>query len=358
MRIQTWVQHIKVDQTKQKNDKLKAEESFPISEHGYTSGKLLDQTKCQLLLDTGASKSFMSKSFYMQCKSLHSLSKFTSKTQRIHVGNGKCVSILFIISVIIDVHGHRFEIYTLVSEIHKNVDLVLGIKNVFELEGVINARVCCFNFFNRSVPIFPEHNIILKPNEQKLIKVKAPFIDEISGLAIIKMLDEGTHSTLLLKLQFMQNKAVLDITNKGTDTMIFKPEEMIGIIDLRLLGYYKIKQGILQQNLSRYYRFKKAEKFCKCFNKFVNILKKEREQKSSEDKYPWLDQDNVRRHMTDKEILDKYIDLDNSCLNKEEKREVMDMLYKYKEAFSLRDEIGTCPNIEVEIDVTDKSPFL
>ena len=61
--------------------------------------------------------------------------------------------------------------------------------------------------------------------------------------------------------------------------------------------------------------------------------------------------------MTDKEILDKYMNLDNSCLNKEERKEVTDMLYRYKEAFSLRDEIGTCPNIEVEIDVTDKSPF-
>ena len=57
-------------------------------------------------------------------------------------------------------------------------------------------------------------------------------------------------------------------------------------------------------------------------------------------------------------ILDKYINLDNSCLHEEEKREVMDMVFNYKEAFSLRDEIGTCPNIEVEIDVTDKSPFL
>ena len=28
-----------------------------------------------------------------------------------------------------------------------------------------------------------------------------------------------------------------------------------------------------------------------------------------------------------------------------------------KDAFSLRDEKGTCPNIEVEIDITDKSPF-
>ena len=147
------------------------------------------------------------------------------------------------------------------SEIHENIDLVIGIKNVFESEGVINSSNCCFKFLNRCVPIFPEHNIILKPNKQKLIKVNAPFIDKISGLAKVRILDEGTDSTLLLKLKFMQNKSVLDITNKGTDTMIFKPEEMIGIIDLRSLGYYKIKQGIVQQNLSRYYRFKKAENF-------------------------------------------------------------------------------------------------
>ena len=65
----------------------------------------------------------------------------------------------------------------------------------------------------------------------------------------------------------------------------------------------------------------------------------------------------TRRLMMDGEILEKYVNLNNSCLDREEKKKVMDMLYKYKEAFSLRDEIGTCSNIEVEIDVTDKSPF-
>ena len=264
---------------------------------------------------------------------------------------------LFIILVIVDIHGHRFEIYTLVSEIHENVDLVLGIKNVFELEGIINSRDCCFKFLNRSVPIYPENEIVLKSNEQKLVKVKAPFADKISGMAIIKILDSSTCSTLLIKLKFTCNKAVLDIVNKGKNTMVFKPEEVIGIIDLRSFGYYKIKQGILQQHLNRYYRFEKAEKLCQYFNRFVNTLKKEREQKSPKDNYPWLDPNDERRHMTDREILEKYINLNNSCLNKEEKMEVMDMLYKYKEAFSLRDETGTCPNIEVEIDVTDKSPF-
>ena len=61
--------------------------------------------------------------------------------------------------------------------------------------------------------------------------------------------------------------------------------------------------------------------------------------------------------MMDREILDKYIHLDNSCLTKVEKTQVRDLLYKYKDAFSLRDEIGLCPNMESEVDITDKSPF-
>ena len=106
---------------KENKHKVRAEELFPISEHGYTSGRLLDGTECQLLLNTGMSKSFMLKSFYMHCKLLHSIPKFASRTQRIQVGNGQCVSVLFIIPVIIDVHGHRFEIHMLVSEILENV---------------------------------------------------------------------------------------------------------------------------------------------------------------------------------------------------------------------------------------------
>ena len=76
-----------------------------------------------------------------------------------------------------------------------------------------------------------------------------------------------------------------------------------------------------------------------------------------EESYPWLDPSDERKYMTDQEKLDKYIDLEKLCLTEKEKKEVMEMLYKYKEAFSVRDEIGTCPNMEVEIDVMDKSPF-
>ena len=61
--------------------------------------------------------------------------------------------------------------------------------------------------------------------------------------------------------------------------------------------------------------------------------------------------------MSDSEILDKYVDLDKSCPIYLKKKQVMGIQYKHKDTLSLRDEIGTCPNIEAEIHISDKSPF-
>ena len=52
------------------------------------------------------------------------------------------------------IQGHIFEIYAMVSEIHDNVNLVLGVKNFVELEGEISIRELTFKFLNRAVPIF------------------------------------------------------------------------------------------------------------------------------------------------------------------------------------------------------------
>ena len=137
--------------------------------------------------------------------------------------------------------------------------------------------------------------------------------------------------------------------------MTFGQAEMIGIVDLRSLGFYKIKQEVLQEHLGRHYHFELADDVCNQNNRFVNLMRKEEE--SCKGKFPWLEDTNKRKYMTDREILDKYVYLDNSCLTKIEKTQVRDLLYKYKDAFSLRDEIGLCPNIEIDIDITDKSPF-
>ena len=84
---------------------------------------------------------------------------------------------------------------------------------------------------------------------------------------------------------------------------------------------------------------------------------RQEEKDSKKEKYPWLDDMNERKYMMDKEILDKYIDLKESCLDEIEREQVIAKMYDYKDVFSLRDEIETCPNIEVNIEVTDNSQF-
>ena len=113
---------------------------------------------------------------------------------------------------------------------------------------------------------------------------------------------------------------------------------------MRSLGCYKIKQGVLQQNLNKYYQFEEIDKVCADLNKMIEAIRQE-EKNDSEERYPWLDDADKRKYMTDEETLDKYINLKDSCLDEKERKQVMKMLYEYKNVFSLRDEIGTCPNI-------------
>ena len=197
----------------------------------------------------------------------------------------------------------------LVSKIHKNVDLIIGIKNLFQLEGVIDSQDSCVKFLNRSIPFFPKEKVIVKPKEQKVLTLEAPFIEEISGMAITKMLDAKEQKTLNMKLKFIRNRAIFKVTNSTHEAVTFHLKEVLGIIDLRLLGYYKIKQGVLQQNLNYMYHFESANEVCNQFNNLITTLKREEKEICDTDKYPWLDDSDKRKHMTDREILDKYIKL-------------------------------------------------
>ena len=105
------------------------------------------------------------------------------------------------------------------------------------------------------------------------------------------------------------------------------------------------------------YHFESVNTVCDQFNRLINTLRKEEEEANDTEKYPWLDDSDERKYITDKEILDKYVYLESSCLTSWEKQILRNLIYEYKDVFSLRDEIGSCPNIKVEIDVTDSSPF-
>ena len=119
--------------------KIKAEEAFPVSVQGYTKQKLLDSSEYQILFDTGACKCFRSNSHFRGINPCNLFPMFAPETKSIQEGNEYYVSILFIIPVLLDIHGNQFRIFILISEMHENVDLVLRVKNIFELKGIINS---------------------------------------------------------------------------------------------------------------------------------------------------------------------------------------------------------------------------
>ena len=75
----------------------------------------------------------------------------------------------------------------------------------------------------------------------------------------------------------------------------------------------------MQQNLSKYYELELAEKLCDQYNNLNNTLKKEQNIDTG-GKNPWLEDSDERKHMTDRKILEKYINLDNACLTEREKK--------------------------------------
>ena len=78
-----------------------------------------------------------------------------------------------------------------------------------------------------------------------MVMIEAPFVEELSGMAIVKVLDMNEQVTNMIKLTFISNRATLKITNNTHETMTFEQTDMIGILDLRSLGHYKLKQDVL-----------------------------------------------------------------------------------------------------------------
>ena len=152
------------------DDTFNLKESFPFYANSHILANFQTGGVMDILLDSGASKSYMSKSFYLRNIPYTRFLNLYQNTRIIQVGNGQIVSALFIIPVVYIIGRHLFEIYTLVSEIQDNIDHVIGVKNMFELEGKLSCRHSQFKFLNRWVPILSVEIILYLDKRQKTSK--------------------------------------------------------------------------------------------------------------------------------------------------------------------------------------------
>ena len=337
-----------------------AQPSFPITLDCHTDGELPGGGKLDILLDTGASKSYMAKAFYMHHPHLHHFLNFHSAIRHLQVGNGTLVPALFVIPLLFKIQGHIFEVYTLVSEIQDKMDLILGVKNIFELEGIMNNRTCSFSFSIRSLSIFPLAHHRIKPGKMAYVKVRIPFVEKLSGIAIVKILYKYHISTMRVRID--HNQSIIKIINNTDETFHYVPQLSMGIVDIRSLGYYNVSKSILLFDKRGNDRippppYKVPRLPPHRYYKTGKSRKDQSDKETEKDCYPWLDPDDPRRDLTDDQTLEKFIDLSDSDLTPPEKDTLLKLVKQHKEDFSIRDEIGRCPNIKIDIDVVDESQF-
>ena len=345
---------------------------IPIDGRGVTSTYLTDETHMKLFFDSGASHSYLSRKFYDATPMLHTLPKFTTTCTGIKIGNGSIVPTLFVIPLMFITHGHTFEIYTIVAEIDDGMDLVFGFKNMTETEGMLNTRTGEYDFLGRSIPIFPQNDLDVMPGKKAYVKFRAPFEESLSGRVITKFF--GHQKIFTLKVRIENNQGVVEFENRDNEIQKLRRDKEIGLLDLRSIGYFKLNyQGMVHMAEAKdtfkiYHYQQMRSKPKKSLDEYLRLSERttrrewnpkrlNRNRAPHEDPYPWLAEDDPRRQQSDAEILFEKIDLKESALSRKEKVRLMKMLIRYRDAFSLRDEIGECPNLEADIKVIDESPF-
>ena len=355
--------------------------TFPVDNHipfdgrGMSKAYLSNGTPMKMFFDSGASRSYLFKRFYDTNPMLHDMPKYVTTCTGIRIGNGSIVPALFVIPILFMACGHTFEIFTIVAEIDDDVDLVFGFKNMVETEGLLNTRTGEFDFIGRSIPIFSQNDLDVRPGEKAYVKIKAPFCDKLSGMICAKFFSRNVVNTLRIKIQ--DNQGIVQFVNHQDEIVHLRKENAVGILDLRSVGYFKVgyQKMVNMAESSKAFKMYHYQQV-KCDTKtevdqYMRIAGKyrtigNRDQMSEEDNverykkydpYPWLTKDDPRRFQSDEEILHEKIDLSDSALSRKEKSRLMKMLIKYRDAFSLRDEIGECPNLKADIKVIDESPF-
>ena len=236
-----------------------------------------------------------------------------------------------------------------------------------ETEGRLNTRKGEYDFIGRSIPVYPQNDLDVSVGNQVLIKIKAPFGEKLSGRIMTKLF--GSEKVFTMKLKIENNQGCVQFLNKGQDIVKLRKDKAIGILDLRSVGYFKVSYQKLitmaesRQTLKMYHYQqvrKEPKEYIDEYFRMSKISSKRDNSRSDNDTtrntdtYPWLDEDNPRRHQTDVEILYEKIDLKDSALSRKEKANLMKLKLKYRDAFSLRDEIGECPNLVADIKVIDE----
>jgi len=338
--------------------------SIPMDKECETLGFLLGATnhRINILLDSGANKNFISKRLLENLGKADTYPRFALKGRSIRMANNSNEPVAEAAKVVIKIGPHCLEIIAYIMTVSDRLDMILGSKALAELEANMDFPTLQTNIRNRSLPLYPAKDYVIYPGQERTLKVTAKGKPSSfpAGPAIIKLknkMPDQVPSTLLQDTHY--GDFYITYVNSGRKAETYSPDRSLGMLDMRSVGYYYKSRDQFEHFLEDSANFLNDQES----EDFLHSIFHQKDRSDPKmrvdptDPYPWLDPDDVRRHMTDEEIIRKYVDLTESQLSPEEKEKFYEVLIKHKTAFSLRDEIGVCPNLEVELQLNDTSPF-
>ena len=345
---------------------------------GMFMAKLMNDTPIEIFIGNGATPSILPLHTYNKFPILHMYPATESNTP-IHTGRGLIKS-HFWLEISLKLNHQTIQIKVLVCDSECPYDLILGQTSMAQLSAWQDYASHKLYIQQISIPLMVRNNICVIPGKTGVISLtlqpnKTSFTPRHTitskGVVYIKPFDSKL-PLRLIEIELKHNHCCIEIHNDSDTTVEFlHGQEMAyfdtrskGLVQMNNLKHFPIDQYLhdrmtpatLSQTPLAYEKPihpTEMPHISTCTELPVDDTNKS----TSDDKYPWLESDDIRRNMTDTEILQMKLNLKDSVLDEKGKEEFLTNVEQFIDIFSIRDEIGTCPFIEVHLKLKDESPF-
>ena len=310
------------------------------------------------LIDTGCHKTILNRKFLKQ--HLYHFQNFKKvllkEDHKIRLANGLVIETDGLIAMPLIIQGYLFQFLVLVTTLADDFDFVLGLEALVQMESTYSLRNNTLQFENRCIPLYPLTDTVIPPKSQNVIQLTGQLpLTFSSGFAVVHVLPLlNTLSIITTETEFLNQTTCFNLTNTNTTPRIFSQNIPFAYLDTRSIGYYDPSKALhmISQDPLIF-----TSNLASISEPYVDRLIHEEPPLDNKDPYPWLDPQDPRRFQTDRELLEQLIDLSESSLTDSEKEQFYDLLEEYKKAFSLRDEIGLAQGMEINLELTDTTPF-
>ena len=348
------------------------------NDNGMFTAKLMNDTPIEIFIDNGATPSILPLHTYNKFPILHTYPKTASNTP-IYTGGGLITS-HFWLEIPLQLQHQTIQIKALVCDSECPYNLILGRTSMAQLSAWQDYTANKLYIQQISIPLVVRNNIRILPRKTGIVTLtlrlnKTSFTPRHTkigkGIAYVKLLDQNL-SLRPIEIEFENNRCCMEVHNTSDSTVEFlHGQEMAyfdsrskGLVQINNLKHFPIDQYLHDRMIPATlipaplaYEKPIHPTEMPCITTHTELPIDDTNRSTPDDKYPWLDPGDVRRNMTDKEILQMKLNLKDSILNEKEKQEFLTKVEQFTDVFSLRDKIGTCPFIEVHLKLKDKTPF-